>query len=145
MATDQDRLVAEAAGDASGSTLPQVSARPAPDINPGAHARTLIKAPPRARRGELIALSALIGHVMETGFRPDSQGRALPRDILRRFVCRYNGVEVFAADLNPAISANPYLAFFTVATESGRLSFHWSGDHGFEHSVSRAIEVVDGG
>ncbi|MEY4749392.1 MAG: thiosulfate oxidation carrier complex protein SoxZ [Pseudomonadota bacterium] len=111
----------------------------------GASARTLIKAPARARRGEVMALSALIGHVMETGFRPDGNGRNVPRNILRRFVCRYNGVEVFAADLNPAISANPYLAFHTVATESGTLSFHWHGDHGFEHSVSRSIEVVDGG
>jgi sulfur-oxidizing protein SoxZ len=112
----------------------------------GLGARTLIKAPARARRGEVIALSALIGHVMETGFRPDGNGRNnLPRNILRRFVCRYNGVEVFAADLHPAISANPYLAFHTVATESGTLSFHWRGDQGFEHSVSRAIEVVDGG
>ncbi|MEY2690460.1 MAG: thiosulfate oxidation carrier complex protein SoxZ [Pseudomonadota bacterium] len=110
----------------------------------GTAARTLIKAPARARRGEVMQLSALIGHVMETGFRPGSTGRPVPRDILRRFVCRYNGVEVFAADLNPAVSANPYLAFHTVAVDSGVLSFQWTGDQGFDHIQMVALEVVDG-
>jgi sulfur-oxidizing protein SoxZ len=81
---------------------------------------------------------------METGFRPDGNGRNVPRDILRRFVCRYNGVEVFAAELNPAISANPYVAFCTLAVESGTLSFQWIGDKGFHHTRTLAIEVVDG-
>ncbi|MBK6851911.1 MAG: thiosulfate oxidation carrier complex protein SoxZ [Burkholderiales bacterium] len=110
----------------------------------GTAARTLIKAPAKARRGEVMQLSALIGHVMETGFRPDGQGRTVPRNILRRFVCRYNGVDVFSAELNPAISANPYLAFSTVAVETGTLSFQWIGDKGFDHTRTLPIEVVDG-
>jgi sulfur-oxidizing protein SoxZ len=110
----------------------------------GTPARTLIKAPAKARRGEVLQLSALIGHVMETGFRPDGNGHDVPRDILRRFSCRYNGVEVFVAELNPAISANPYLAFHTVAVDSGTLSFQWLGDKGFDHTRTVAIEVVDG-
>ena len=110
----------------------------------GTAARTLIKSPAKARRGEVMQLSALIGHVMETGFRPDGNGRNVPRDILRRFVCRYNGVEVFVAELNPAISANPYIAFCTVAVETGTLSFQWIGDKGFDHTHTLTIEVVDG-
>jgi sulfur-oxidizing protein SoxZ len=109
----------------------------------GTAARTLIKSPARARRGEVITLSALIGHVMETGFRPDGNGRNVPRDILRRFICRYNEVEIFSAVLNPAVSANPYLAFHTVATDSGTLSFQWLGDHSFDHTQTVVIEVVD--
>jgi hypothetical protein len=53
---------------------------------------------------------------METGYRPGSDGKRLPRDIIQRFSCRYDGDTVFAADLYPAISANPFLAFHTVAT-----------------------------
>ena len=34
------------------------------------------------------------------------------------------------ADLHPAIAANPYISFFTVATESGTLTFTWTGDDG---------------
>lgn len=60
---------------------------------------------------------------METGYRPDASGRRLPRDIIRRFSCRQGDRLVFSADLFPAISANPYLAFHAVATESGTLTF----------------------
>ena len=46
---------------------------------------------------------------METGYRTGPDGALVPRDIIRRFVCTYNGEEVFSADLFPAISANPFL------------------------------------
>ena len=64
---------------------------------------------------------------METGFRADAEGKVLPRDIIRRFTCRYNGELVFSAELFPAVAANPYLAFRRVATESGTLSFDLGG------------------
>ena len=62
-------------------------------------------------------------------------GALIPRDIIRRSSCTYNGAEVFRAELHPAIAANPFIAFSTVATESGTLEFHWTGDNGF--SVTR--------
>ena len=70
-------------------------------------ARALIKVPPSARRGEVIEIRALIAHPMETGYRLDATGRPLPRDILRRFSCRYNGELVVGAELHPAVAANP--------------------------------------
>lgn len=105
-------------------------------------ARTLITAPSTARRGETIELRALIAHPMETGFRADSQGRLKPRDLITHFSCHYNGELVFSAELYPAVSANPYLAFTTVATESGTLSLHWQGDHGFTQTETVAITVT---
>jgi len=105
-------------------------------------ARTLIQLPATARRGEVIEVSALIAHPMETGYRPGADGRVLPRDIVRRFACRYNGELVFAAELHPAIAANPYLAFHTVATESGTLEFEWTGDQGFNQVERRPLQVT---
>lgn len=105
-------------------------------------ARTLIQAPATARRGEVIELRLLIAHPMETGYRPGNDGRVVPRDILRRFTCRYNGEVVFSAELHPAISANPYLAFHTVATDSGTLEFEWTGDNGFAQTERRALQVT---
>ena len=61
---------------------------------------------------------------METGYRRTQLGALIPRDIIRRFVCTYNGTEVFRAELHPAIAANPFIVFSTVATESGTLEFH---------------------
>ncbi len=82
-------------------------------------ARALINVPPKAKRGELIEIKTLISHNMETGFRPDNTGKPVPRDIITEFVCKYNGEEIFRAELFPAIAANPYFAFTTRATESG--------------------------
>jgi sulfur-oxidizing protein SoxZ len=105
-------------------------------------ARTLITAPTTARKGEVIELCTLIGHVMETGFRPDANGSIKPRDLITHFRCRYNGELVFSAELYPAVAANPYLVFTTVATESGTLSFEWEGDHGFRHGETVQLRVT---
>ena len=104
-------------------------------------ARTLINAPASAQRGEVITIRTTIAHPMETGFRPGSDGKVLPRDIIRRVSCRYNGELVFSAELFTAIAANPYLAFHTVATESGTLVLTWEGDKGFLHSESLNLTV----
>ena len=105
-------------------------------------APALINVPKTAKKGEVIEIRALISHVMETGFRPSSSGALVPRDIITSFVCRYNGVEVFRADFFPAMTANPYLSFHTVATESGTLTFTWTGDNGFTAEESVKIEVA---
>ncbi len=94
-------------------------------------ARALINIPAKAKRGEVIAIRSLIQHEMETGFRPNATGHLIPRNIITEFVCEYNGVEVFRAELHPAVSANPFIAFSTVATESGTLTLTWKGDNGF--------------
>lgn len=105
-------------------------------------ARTLITAPTTAKRGDVIELRMLIAHAMETGFRPDANGQTKPRDLIHRFSCRYNNEVVFSAELFPAVAANPYLAFTTVATESGTLSFTWEGDNGFAQTETVAITVT---
>jgi sulfur-oxidizing protein SoxZ len=105
-------------------------------------ARTLINVPATAKRGEVIEIRTLIAHPMETGYRPGADGQVQKRDIIRRFECRYNGERIFGAELYPAISANPYLAFHTVANESGTLSFTWEGDNGFAQTETAAITVT---
>jgi sulfur-oxidizing protein SoxZ len=106
-------------------------------------ARTLVNVPPTARRGEIIEIKTLISHVMETGYRRTETGVAIPRDIITEFKCTYNGAEIFRADLHQAISANPFITFFTVATESGTLDFRWTGDNGFEETAQAKIAVVE--
>ncbi len=104
-------------------------------------ASVLINVPPRAKRGEIIEIKTLISHTMETGFRRTQLGAVIPRDIIRRFACTYNGTEVFRAELHPAISANPFIVFSTIAVESGTLEFQWTGDNGFSVTQSAAILV----
>jgi sulfur-oxidizing protein SoxZ len=104
-------------------------------------ARALIKVPPKAKRGDVIEIKTLISHIMETGFRRDNVGKPIPRNIITEFVCTYNGEEIFRVDLYPAIAANPFISFFTVATESGTIAFEWTGDNGFHETGSAKITV----
>ncbi|WP_315834305.1 thiosulfate oxidation carrier complex protein SoxZ [Bradyrhizobium prioriisuperbiae] len=101
----------------------------------------LINVPAKAQRGDVVEIKALMSHIMETGFRHTPSGEAVPRDIITNFVCRYNGVEVFRADFFPAISANPFISFFTTATDSGTFEFQWVGDKGFLETASATIAV----
>ena len=104
-------------------------------------ASALINVPAKAKRGDIIEIKTLMSHIMETGYRRTATGELVPRDIITGFSCRYNGVEVFRADLFPAIAANPFITFFTVATESGKFDFEWIGDRGFTETASAAISV----
>ncbi|WP_407176068.1 thiosulfate oxidation carrier complex protein SoxZ [Bradyrhizobium sp. STM 3562] len=104
-------------------------------------ASALINVPKRAKRGDLIEIRALTSHIMETGYRRKASGEIVPRDIITSFTCRFNGQEIFRADLFPAIAANPYFSFFTTATESGKFEFEWTGDNGFSQTASAAITV----
>ena len=105
-------------------------------------ARTLIQVPASARAGEVIEVRVTIAHPMETGFRPGADGKVLPRDIIRRFTCRYDGETVFSAELFSAISANPYVAFHLKAEASGMLEFEWQGDNGFSQVERRPLQVA---
>lgn len=104
-------------------------------------AKGIVFAPARAQRGEIIEVRATAQHPMETGQRVDSEGRSVPRDIVRRVECRWGGDLVFAADLHAAVAANPYLAFPVVALASGPLTVRWQGDTGFDISETVQVEV----
>ena len=101
----------------------------------------LINVPKKAKRGDVIEIKTLMSHIMETGFRHTMAGDVVPRDIITSFVCRYNGNEIFRADLFPAIAANPFISFFTVAKESGKFEFEWIGDNGYASTASASITV----
>ena len=105
-------------------------------------ANALINVPARARRGEVIEIKTLVSHPMETGYRRTQLGAPIPRDIIRRFVCTYNGTEVFSADLTQGVAANPYLAFSLLVEESGEITFTWTDDLGSTHSEKAEITVT---
>ena len=104
-------------------------------------ARAIVNVPASARRGQVIEVKALVGHNMETGFRHTETGTVIARDIIRNFTCSYNGEEIFRADFHPAVAANPLMEFSTIATQSGKLEFRWTGDNGFTAEASASITV----
>ena len=105
-------------------------------------ARALITMPKTAKRGEIIEIRTLVAHPMETGYRAGESGQILPRNIIQRFSCRYDGEVVFSAALFPAVAANPYIGFSTVATVTGPLTFRWEGDNGFVQTETVDLTVT---
>ena len=105
-------------------------------------ARTLLFAPNSARVGEVVEVRATVQHTMETGYRQGAGGQPLPRDLVRRVECHFDGVLVFGADLHAAVSANPYLVFFLRAQRSGLITVTWRGDQGLLQTASRSLSVL---
>ncbi len=103
---------------------------------------TRISMPASAQRGDIVTIKTLVQHDMETGYRRDSEGRVVPRDIIVRFAVSYLGEEIFSADTFPGVSANPYFAFTTIATQTGDLTFTWTDLAGVKTVATRTLTVA---
>jgi len=108
-------------------------------------AKALITIPPSPKAGDVIEIRVLVQHQMETGFRVGADGQLIPRNIIKKFGCRFNdGTKdepIFAAELFPAIAANPYIAFHIVAA-NGTLTFTWEGDNGFDQTETATLKTA---
>lgn len=101
-----------------------------------------VQVPATAKRGDAIEIRIAIQHPMETGFRLDDGGRAIAKNVVNKLVCRYNGTEVFRAEMGSGVAANPALSFFTVADASGELVFDWVDDEGQSGSARVKLTVT---
>ena len=101
-----------------------------------------LRVPSEAEKGDIVQIKTLASHPMETGFRKNEGGKPIPRDIINKFVCTFNGREVFRADLEPAISANPYFEFTLRVEESGTFAFAWVDDNGTVTTAEQGITVT---
>jgi sulfur-oxidizing protein SoxZ len=100
-----------------------------------------LRVPSAAKKGEVIVIRTLLPHPMETGFRKDEKGAVIPRKIINKFVCDFNGKPVFSMDLEPAIAANPYVQFTAKVEESGTFTFTWTDDDGTVTTAKESITV----
>ncbi|HZT49753.1 MAG TPA: thiosulfate oxidation carrier complex protein SoxZ [Hyphomicrobiaceae bacterium] len=104
--------------------------------------RPRIKLPDSAKVGEVIEIKTLISHVMETGQRKTPDGKPIPRHIINSFTAKYAGADVFAAELHPGISANPYISFFMKVPGPGEFEFTWLDDAGVKVVEKSKLNVV---
>ena len=101
-----------------------------------------VKVPKSAKAGEVIVVKTLISHDMESGQRKDSKGEIIPRSIINRFTCEFNGKPVIDITLEPAISTNPYFEFEAMVPEAGDFKFTWYDDDGSVYEDSKAIAIA---
>lgn len=100
-----------------------------------------VKVPKKASAGDTITIKTLISHKMESGQRKDSDGNVIPRSIINRFTCEFNGELVIDVTIEPAVSTNPYFQFEAVVPESGTFAFTWYDDDGSVYETSKKISV----
>ncbi len=106
-----------------------------------AAAKPRVKVPKSASAGEVITIKTLISHEMESGQRKDKDGKVIPRKIINKFVCDFNGKTVFSCDIDAAVSANPYFEFTAKVTEAGKFTFKWTDDDGSEYVDEQEITL----
>ncbi len=91
-----------------------------------------VKVSEGAKAGDIIEVKTVIQHVMETGQRRDGAGNLVPRDIIHTFTASFGGQQVFKAEMQPGVSANPFIQFYMRATTAGELLLVWEGDKSFK-------------
>ncbi len=101
-----------------------------------------VQVPPTVKRGEPFEVRVLVQHPMETGFRRDLDGQAIPINIVDKMSVRLGEREVFSAEFGSGVSANPYVAFFATAQASGELVVEWSDDRGEKGRVTATVTVA---
>lgn len=101
-----------------------------------------VKVPKTAAAGETITIKTLISHKMESGQRKDKEGNVIPRSIINRFTCEFNGELVVDVTLEPAISTNPYFQFDATVPEAGEFFFTWYDDDGSVYDTKKPIEIA---
>ena len=94
-----------------------------------ATAKPRIKIPKSAAAGDIITIKTLLSHPMESGQRKDSEGKVIPRMIVNKFSCEFNGNPVFTCDIDAAVSANPYFEFSARVDEAGTFKMTWVDDN----------------
>lgn len=100
-----------------------------------------VKVPRSASAGDSVLLKTLISHPMESGQRKDSDGNPIPRSIINRFTCDFNGENVIDATLEPAVSTNPFIEFEALVPEAGEFVFTWYDDDGSVYTETKAIAI----
>jgi len=100
-----------------------------------------VKVPKTAAAGSTITIKTLISHKMESGQRKDDDGNPIPRSIINRFVCDFNGENVLDVQLEPAISTNPFFEFEAIVPEAGEFQFTWYDDDGSVYDTSKKIAI----
>lgn len=101
-----------------------------------------VKVPSSASAGDVVTIKTLISHQMESGQRKDSDGNTIPRSIINRFTCDFNGENVIDVTMEPAISTNPYFEFEAEVPESGEFKFTWYDDDGSVYDEAKSIDVA---
>jgi len=87
-----------------------------------------------------VEVRLLLGHVMETGFRHDSAGAPVAKDILQTVKVHVGDALVFEAELGTGMAANPMFFFsFTLPPQASDLVVSWVDHQGRSGVLRRPL------
>jgi sulfur-oxidizing protein SoxZ len=101
-----------------------------------------VRVPRDAKAGDSVSVRTLISHPMESGNRRGSDGNLIPRQIINRFTCAFNGEMVVDVAIHPGVSTNPYFQFDALVNASGSFEFTWYDDNGSVYTDTAEIAVA---
>ena len=101
-----------------------------------------VQVPPTVAKGQPFEVRVLVQHPMETGYRRDLNGQAIPTNIVDKLTVKLGDRVVFSAEFGTGIAANPYVQFFTTAEASGELVVEWSDDRGQLGRATAEVHVA---
>lgn len=90
-------------------------------------------------KGDVIKVKMLIEHIMETGRRKDAEGKLIPGHYITEVAVVHKDTTVFHAQLGPAVSKDPYLAFaFKGGVAGDKIVVTWIDNKG-ETETSESV------
>eukprot|EP01155_Anaeramoeba_flamelloides_P012388 Anaeramoba_flamelloidesa331742_8.p1 GENE.a331742_8~~a331742_8.p1 ORF type:complete len:103 (+),score=18.09 a331742_8:32-340(+) len=91
---------------------------------------SIMKVKAKARGGNT-DVKMMAKHIMETGQRKDKAGNIIPALFLSEIEVKHGDKVVFAANLGPAVSKNPYFSFsFAGGAAGDTLEVNWKENTG---------------
>ena len=90
--------------------------------------------------GDKATVRVLMAHEMETGFRKDAAGKAIPAWYIQEVSAQLNGKTVLTAQWGPSVAKNPFLQFNVKGAKAGdKISVSWVDNRGDRRSDEATV------
>jgi sulfur-oxidizing protein SoxZ len=87
-----------------------------------------------------VEVRLMLGHVMESGFRHDSSGVQVAKDLLQFVKVHVGEALVFEAELGTGMAANPMFFFsFILPSQAGDMVVSWADHQGRSGQMRRPL------
>jgi thiosulfate oxidation carrier complex protein SoxZ len=99
-----------------------------------------IRLPDRITRGEVIRVSSIISHPMDTGFFRTADGQPIPAFFIKDVVITYGDQQVARFEWTSGISRDPVVTFTLRADKEAPLTMVWTDSKGGVYR--RSVDIV---
>lgn len=104
--------------------------------------KSLIKIKPKKYKdGEVVQMSLMVMHPMETGLRKDKKtGNIIPADYINNVKFEYNGKVVTTMNVWESVSTNPVFSTYLKIDGAGELKVTFTENTGEVHEKTKKIK-----